>query len=766
MIYGTTIYIGSFPLETMHGTFNAITYQDLIHKGYIIALCHGNIRAKILTTRIHSSCVTSETLCSMDCDCVYQLNGAIKEISMSDGILFYLIQEGRGCGYVGKSRGCMMVQSSEQKDKTPLTTFDVYKKMGMKYDYRNYSNIGDICKMLNISPEWILLSNNPDKIRGLKSINHIIKEIKSLEFTPNPFNYTYLLSKKKSGHLLYKIKKKQGKKYKPPRKVKIFKPHNLKKYKRFIYVASYYLPIRPYKNRILVTLKQKEKIEKKISNLVTIKLNDNLFLINDKIFNKNIKKFKSIQYNPYWFRVYVYYDIISHLDFVVLKFDFGEKKIPYVRIHSESIFNRFPLKNPKYRYKYLDAISKIVEYGHGYLFLMYHDGRGASLGNLCLNLNGNNGIKDKRNYTPVFQLLTHHIPSKEIHLLHSGSSKNKIETELKNNDISVKSWIYVGNCTLVSRLNNLNKYLNIKVNKTNGWWEETKECIITGYGSSYAHSEYLGWLLNRFTHIKACVKYPEEITDRNKSLIVISQGLSPNIRKVMKKHTNKNILLFSAVGLDKKEIYKKYKIHIKYIVKTSPSNEYQTLIRIEGPFAVYNYIYTWMKNKFKIEESISFNPFNHIIPDNIIQYIQNKESSLCLIVPTYLKKMTSNLQNKWIEGLFRKPFIVEDVYSFCHGTYQYLRSCSYPIVFVVNLTNYKSMFENNDNIVYNKLYEMLNTGNPITYWKINIKYDPQFIIPFLEYIFSKLVVNIINSDNINQIDWPGKNTQHIIYNIS
>jgi 3,4-dihydroxy 2-butanone 4-phosphate synthase/GTP cyclohydrolase II len=60
---------------------------------------------------MHSSCITSETLGSMDCDCVQQMNEAFKKIAeKKSGILFYLIQEGRGCGYVGKSRACMIVQ--------------------------------------------------------------------------------------------------------------------------------------------------------------------------------------------------------------------------------------------------------------------------------------------------------------------------------------------------------------------------------------------------------------------------------------------------------------------------------------------------------------------------------------------------------------------------------------------------------------------------------------------------------------------------------
>lgn len=60
---------------------------------------------------MHSSCVTSETLRSMDCDCMQQMEGSLQKICQAgNGIFFYLIQEGRGCGYIGKSRGCMISQ--------------------------------------------------------------------------------------------------------------------------------------------------------------------------------------------------------------------------------------------------------------------------------------------------------------------------------------------------------------------------------------------------------------------------------------------------------------------------------------------------------------------------------------------------------------------------------------------------------------------------------------------------------------------------------
>ena len=155
-IFGTSLYIDKIPIQTEYGEFMAYTYQDLIHKGYIIALTYGDIHSDTLYTRIHSSCVTSETLRSQDCDCVQQLYGAFKKIhDKGNGILFYLIQEGRGCGFVGKSRDRMYVQHSNDE----MTTFEAYKMLGLKKDYRDYSNIKDICTMLEIDPNFILLTN-------------------------------------------------------------------------------------------------------------------------------------------------------------------------------------------------------------------------------------------------------------------------------------------------------------------------------------------------------------------------------------------------------------------------------------------------------------------------------------------------------------------------------------------------------------------------------------------------------------------------------
>ena len=428
LIFGTTIFIGEFKIDTFYGQFQVKVYQDLIHKGYILSLCHGDINKKELTTRIHSSCITSETLGSMDCDCVHQLNGALERISKTDGILFYLIQEGRGCGYVGKSRACMLVQESEQHEHNNITTFDAYK-IRMKADYRQYTNIGDICNMLKINPEWILLSNNPDKINGLISAGQKIKEISSIEIPPNPFNYSYLMSKKKTGHLLYNLKTKTQPKFEIPKKISSFSPYVVKAIPRFIHCSSYYLPIKPPQGYFIL-----ENLNSNYQKIKTLKSNQYLYYSKENVQDKVI---------PFWFKVNVYYDKISHADFVVLKYCDSPDEIPLVRIHSESILNRFPLTKPKYRQKYQHCIIEIVKRGYGYIFLFHKDGRGNSLGNLCLNLESNSGINDNRDYQPITELLKHHTNNKKIDIFRSGVSFERMKNYFVKQDVNVRNWIKI-----------------------------------------------------------------------------------------------------------------------------------------------------------------------------------------------------------------------------------------------------------------------------------------------------------------------------------
>jgi 3,4-dihydroxy 2-butanone 4-phosphate synthase/GTP cyclohydrolase II len=184
-IHGTTLYVASCTLDTRFGPFRAHVFQDLIHKGYVIALTHGNLGSgKALYTRIHSSCVTSETLRGCDCDCVQQLEGALETIAQrKHGILFYLMQEGRGVGYIAKARDRMLVQASQDQ----ISTFQAYAAMGLKKDYRDYEDVMHAATLLGLKKaRFILLTNNPDKIEAMRAQGLKVVRAEPIEFEPSP----------------------------------------------------------------------------------------------------------------------------------------------------------------------------------------------------------------------------------------------------------------------------------------------------------------------------------------------------------------------------------------------------------------------------------------------------------------------------------------------------------------------------------------------------------------------------------------------------
>lgn len=478
-LYGQTLFIATCSLDTRFGPFRAYVFQDIIDKHYIIALAHGDVvGAKTLYTRLHSSCVTSETLRGCDCDCVQQLEGAFKVISeKGNGILFYLMQEGRGVGYVGKARDRMLVQASLDQ----LSTFAAYASMGLKKDHRNYDNISQICHLLGITASWIVLTNNPDKVDALKSQGLVVEGTEALEFEPSPFNLAYLTSKAAGGHILRRPGETTVKRALPPEPVVPFKPYAITNARRFIYSASYFLPMKPVDSDVLLTetqfkdLFRKKAIDRYMSGSRPLVLGyqlirENRFFV--KIDADNLTAFcretpsdpiVDLLTTPYWFRVHVYYDIVTSQEFVVLTH--GQAKIydiPVVRLHSESLFNRFPLRAVDNRDKFKASVKHIVTYGVGAIQLIYNDGRGAGFGAHATDLmltETNQAFSsdeayrklgvgyDSRDYDAALRLLRHHIPNEKIQMIMNSPAslvkKPEYAEALNAHRIDVEKWIFL-----------------------------------------------------------------------------------------------------------------------------------------------------------------------------------------------------------------------------------------------------------------------------------------------------------------------------------
>jgi 3,4-dihydroxy 2-butanone 4-phosphate synthase/GTP cyclohydrolase II len=477
--YGSTVFIAETDLDTLYGMFKAYIFQDIIHKGYIIALTFGDFKnATELYTRMHSSCVSSETLRGCDCDCVQQLEGAIKRIAEEGhGVLFYLLQEGRGVGYAAKARDRMLVQASRDN----ISTFQAYHLLGLRKDYRQYRNVGEIVQILGIKAGWIVLTNNPDKVEAMKRNGLTVIRSERLEVEPEPFNLAYLKSKAESGHILDRPLMSTLHSVQTPEPVIPFKPRVLKSAQRFIYMASYFLPVRPIDGEIVLGISEVEEIfpdgslnefpvgeDEFIQDVVSLRKHRMLLRINQERLNERLEddpesKLGLLNQKPYWFRVHVYYDIVSGHDVVVIEHGKAEIfDVPVVRVQSESIFNRFPTKSDENKAKYKKAVQHIVRYGCGAIVQVYQDGRGAGFGAMAsdmmmLERNASYSTResyqklgidfDQRDYDGLFNVLKAHIPSNKIQMVmnspNSLITKNEYAEAIHKHELDVVNWIFL-----------------------------------------------------------------------------------------------------------------------------------------------------------------------------------------------------------------------------------------------------------------------------------------------------------------------------------
>ncbi|HMO64953.1 MAG TPA: GTP cyclohydrolase, partial [Verrucomicrobiota bacterium] len=475
-LHGTSLYLAQCRVETPFGRFHAHVFQDLIHKGYIIALAHGDVGAPTLYTRIHSSCVTSETLRGCDCDCVQQLEGALEIIAQrGNGILFYLMQEGRGVGYVAKARDRMLVQHSGDR----MNTFEAYRLMGLKKDYRNYEDVAHVCHLLGIRSSFILLTNNPDKIAAMKAAGLKVAAAEPLEFEPSPFNLAYLTSKAASGHRLSRPAASLLARARPPERVEPFTPYALPEAQRFIYSASYYLPVKPVDGEIVLSeeefLPAKGAIEAAMQGPEPLVADSYLIRGHRYLVRPHAGRLAArrqaapddplvaLLATPYWFRVHVYFDIVTSQEFVVLTYGRPEiYDLPILRLQSESLFNRFPIATLDNRQKFKRSVQHIVHYGVGALCLLYFDGRGAGFGahatdrmlsELGVALSSDEAYRrlgvdyDSRDYDACLLLLKHHVPTPRVQMIMNSPSslvrKSEYAAALHKHGLEVERWIFL-----------------------------------------------------------------------------------------------------------------------------------------------------------------------------------------------------------------------------------------------------------------------------------------------------------------------------------
>ena len=179
------------------GEFKAIIYESEVDNNQHIALVKGEWREEDeVLVRVHSECLTGDSLGSQRCDCGEQLHSAMAMVGQEGrGVIVYMRQEGRGIGFLNKMKAYAL--QDEGKD-----TVEANEALGFKPDLRDYGVGAQIIRDLGIR-KMRLMTNNPKKIIGLEGYGLIVSERVAIEIKPTGKNVRYLKTKqRKLGHIL------------------------------------------------------------------------------------------------------------------------------------------------------------------------------------------------------------------------------------------------------------------------------------------------------------------------------------------------------------------------------------------------------------------------------------------------------------------------------------------------------------------------------------------------------------------------------------
>jgi GTP cyclohydrolase II len=180
-------------LPTKYGKFKIKAYKDG-NQEHLAIMSQDFETLDAPYVRIHSECLTGDTLGSLKCDCQNQLDLSLKFIALEGGLVIYHRQEGRNIGLVNKVNAYALQDQGRN-------TIQANLELGFGEDDRDYSIVGHIFKDLGVK-KLKLITNNPKKIEYVESLGvEIVERIPAITKS-NKYNEGYLLTKKEQmGHI-------------------------------------------------------------------------------------------------------------------------------------------------------------------------------------------------------------------------------------------------------------------------------------------------------------------------------------------------------------------------------------------------------------------------------------------------------------------------------------------------------------------------------------------------------------------------------------
>jgi GTP cyclohydrolase II len=193
--HASLTHMASCALPTPWASFTLHVFLEAGTGKEHLAMTLGDVgNGEPVLARLHSECLTGDTLFSQRCDCGAQLEGALQRIADAGrGILLYLRQEGRGIGLVNKIRAYALQEQGAD-------TVEANHQLGFADDLRNYDVCAPIFQYFGIR-SLHLMTNNPRKLDALKALEISAERVAHIAASTDQ-NQRYLQTKaNKLGHL-------------------------------------------------------------------------------------------------------------------------------------------------------------------------------------------------------------------------------------------------------------------------------------------------------------------------------------------------------------------------------------------------------------------------------------------------------------------------------------------------------------------------------------------------------------------------------------
>ncbi|MCB0338970.1 MAG: GTP cyclohydrolase II [Bdellovibrionales bacterium] len=186
-------------MSTDFGPFTTYVYENDVDNKEHLALVYYNesvSKTNVPLVRLHSECLTGDVFGSRRCDCGIQLEDSMARIVESGfGAILYLRQEGRGIGLGNKLRAYQLQDQGRD-------TVEANIELGFAADQRNFAVAAQMLLDLDLC-QVRLLTNNPDKVKGLEASGIQVIERVATMVVSDPLCQEYLATKRlKLGHLL------------------------------------------------------------------------------------------------------------------------------------------------------------------------------------------------------------------------------------------------------------------------------------------------------------------------------------------------------------------------------------------------------------------------------------------------------------------------------------------------------------------------------------------------------------------------------------